>query len=54
MSPPPMALGPLTRARVKDAVDYVIGKVVQFAPVDMHPIHIALVILTGQEDDFSI
>jgi hypothetical protein len=42
MSSSPMASGPLTRARVKEAVDYVIGMVFEFVPVDTHPIHNAL------------
>ncbi len=54
MSSPPTAPSPLTRARAKDAVDYVIGMVFKFMPVDMHPICNALVILTGKEDDLSI
>jgi hypothetical protein len=49
-----MAPGPLTRARAKDAVDYVIGMVFEFAPLDTHPIRNALVVLTGKEDDLSI
>jgi hypothetical protein len=51
MSSSPTASGPLTRARAKEAVDYVIGMVFEFAPVDTHPIHNALVVLTGKEDD---
>jgi hypothetical protein len=54
MSSSPMASGPLTRARVKEAVDYVIGMAFEFVPVDMHPIHNTLVVLTGKEDDLSI
>jgi hypothetical protein len=54
MSSSPMASGPLTRARAKEALDYVIGMVFEFAPVDTHPIRNALVILTGKEDDLSI
>jgi hypothetical protein len=50
MSSSPMASGPLTRARSKEAVDYVIGMVFEFAPVDMHPIRNVLVVLTGKED----
>jgi hypothetical protein len=48
-----MASAPLTRARAKEAVDYVIRMVFEFTLVDMHPIHNALVIQTGQEDDLS-
>jgi hypothetical protein len=54
MSSSPTASGPLTRARVKEAVDYVIGMVFKFVPVDTHTIHNALVVLTGKEDDLSI
>jgi hypothetical protein len=54
MPSPPTASGPLTRTRAKEAVDYVIGMVFKFMPVDMHPIHNALVVLTGKEDDFSV
>jgi hypothetical protein len=54
MSSPPMASGPLTRARAKEAVDHVIRKVFEFVPVDTHLIHNALVVLTGQEDHLSI
>jgi hypothetical protein len=54
MSSSPMASGPLTRARAKEAVDYVIGMVFEFPPVDMHPIRNVLVVLTGKEDDLSI
>jgi hypothetical protein len=54
MSSSPMASGPLTRARAKEAVDYVIGMVFKFVPGDTHPIHNALVVLTGKEDDLSI
>jgi hypothetical protein len=50
----PTASGPLTRARAKEAVDYVIGMVFEFTPVDTHPIRNALVVLTGKEDDLSI
>jgi hypothetical protein len=53
MSSPPTAYGPLTRARAKEAVDYVIGTAFKFVLVDMHPIRNALVIQTGQEDDLS-
>jgi hypothetical protein len=49
-----MASGPLTRARAKEAVDYVIGMVFKFMPVDTHPICNALVVLAGKEDDLSI
>jgi hypothetical protein len=54
MSSPPTASGLLTRARAKEAVDYVIGTVFEFMPVDMHLIRDVLVIQTGQEDDLSI
>jgi hypothetical protein len=54
MSSSPMTSGPLTRARVKEAVDYVIGMVFEFVQVDTHPICNALVVLTGKEDDLSI
>jgi hypothetical protein len=54
MSSSPMASGPLTRARAKEALDYVIRMVFEFAPVDTHLIRNALVILTGKEDDLSI
>jgi hypothetical protein len=42
------------RARAKEAVDYVIRMVFEFAPVDTHLIRNTLVILTGKEDDLSI
>jgi hypothetical protein len=54
MSSSPMASGPLTRARAKEAVDYVIRMLFEFMPVDMHLIRNVLVILTGKEDDLSI
>jgi hypothetical protein len=54
MSSSPTTSGPLTRARAKEAVDYVIGMVFEFTPVDTHPIGNALVVLTGKEDDLSI
>jgi hypothetical protein len=54
MSSSPTASGPFTRVRVKEAVDYVIGKVFEFTPVDIHLIGNALVILKGKEDDLSI
>jgi hypothetical protein len=54
MSSSPTTSGPLTRARAKEAVHYVIGTVFEFAPVDTHPIRNALVVLTGKEDNLSI
>jgi hypothetical protein len=54
MSSPPTTYSPLTRAKAKGAVDYVIGMVFKFTRVDVHPILNALVVQMGEEDDLSI
>jgi hypothetical protein len=54
MSSSPTTSGLLTRARAKEAVDYVIRMVFEFKLVDTYLIHNTLVILTGKEDDLSI